>query len=84
MHICSDLLGTITTWTYEEWDARIAKNFEVNFWINTVPSSGEAHPDLINRRGIYKDSVGATQAWADYQLRCNFPIAMVVVSIFEN
>lgn len=70
--------GTTTTWTYEEWNARIANNFEANFWINTTPTSGEARPDLINRRGIYKDSVGATQPWADYQLRCNFPVAMVV------
>ena len=34
----------------------------------------------MNRRGIYKDVFGSgdDHAWADYQLRPNFPIAMTV------
>lgn len=35
---------------------------------------------LVNRRGIYKDvyGSGAGHEWADYQFRCNFPVAMAL------
>ena len=35
---------------------------------------------LVNRRGIYKDVYrsGAGHEWADYQFRCNFPVAMAL------
>lgn len=62
----------------KEWEDRIAQNFERRFWIDGGENPNERRPDLINRREIYKDVVGASQEWTDYQLRSNFPIALVV------
>ncbi|XP_055387431.1 glycogen debranching enzyme [Condylostylus longicornis] len=70
--------GQKTTWTYKEWADKIMKNFEDKFFIDI--GSGQ----YVNKHNIYKDSFGASQPWTDYQLRCNFPIAMVVApEIFE-
>lgn len=76
------IIGTVVTWSYKQWADKISANFEKYFYINEVSTEGELKPELIHRRGIFKDSHGATQEWADYQLRPNFPITMIVVSIF--
>lgn len=60
-------------WTYKEWSNKIKDNFEKHFYI-----SNDSKEDLINRREIYKDSVGATIRFMDFQLRPNFFVAMVV------
>lgn len=65
--------------TFAEWYENIRINFERCFWISKNIGDPDDRPDLINRRGIYKDSYGASSRWQDYQLRPNFPIAMVVV-----
>ncbi|KAM9839423.1 glycogen debranching enzyme-like [Aulostomus maculatus] len=65
--------------SYVEWDNMIQENFEKKFYISHDPHDPEEkHPQLVHKRGIYKDSVGASSPWCDYQLRPNFPIAMVV------
>ncbi|XP_063230044.1 glycogen debranching enzyme [Bacillus rossius redtenbacheri] len=69
--------GVKITWTYREWERRIAGSFERAFFVAPEPSPEEPRPDLVHRRGIYKDTYGSSQPWADYQLRCNFPVAMV-------
>lgn len=62
--------GRKITWT--EWAKKIDDNFEKHFWIGESTNSSPH----INKRSIYKDSVGASQPWADYQFRPNFLIAL--------
>ncbi|XP_074640295.1 glycogen debranching enzyme-like [Tubulanus polymorphus] len=69
--------GQTIKWTYKEWNDKIQQNFEKYFFTAVEPYNSEENPDLINRRGIYKDSYKATQFWSDYQLRPNFHVAMV-------
>ena len=67
--------------TFDVWYQLIKRNFERNFWVDSsyTSLSQDPHPDFINRRNIYKDCVGATPQWTDYQLRPNFPIAIALV-----
>ena len=62
-----------TFWSWRDWSCKIASCFERYFWIDDTSS----HP-LTNRRGIYKDSFGATDEWQDFQFRPNFLVAMTV------
>lgn len=67
---------------FSEWAEKICVHFEARFWIpkdKSVASRQEGQDAMyIHRTGIYKDSVGASQRYADFQLRPNFPITMVV------
>ena len=62
-----------TLWSWNDWAARIKEHFEPNFWVDP-----EDRQKLVNKRSIYKDSVGASSEWQDYQLRPNFVISMAV------
>lgn len=65
--------------SFEEWTNAIQRNFEKDFFISTVPNqANEPNPELIVRRGMYKDCFNATQFWSNFQLRPNFCVAMVV------
>ncbi|MBN3273908.1 GDE enzyme, partial [Polyodon spathula] len=65
--------------SYEEWNKTIQDNFEKSFYVSQdLSDPNEKHSKLIHKRGIYKDSYGASCPWCDYQLRPNFTIAMVV------
>ncbi|KAH9488900.1 hypothetical protein Btru_058327, partial [Bulinus truncatus] len=64
--------------TFANWFEKIKVNFEKLYFIAEKPDpDNEPRPDLINRRGIYKDTLNASFCWTDYQLRCNFPVAMM-------
>uniref|UniRef100_A0A3P9P9Q4 Glycogen debranching enzyme n=1 Tax=Poecilia reticulata TaxID=8081 RepID=A0A3P9P9Q4_POERE len=64
---------------YTEWNKQLQESFEVEFWVSgDSQDPNEKHPDLVHKKGIYKDSYGASNPWCDYQLRPNFTIAMVV------
>uniref|UniRef100_A0A6G1SGX7 Glycogen debranching enzyme n=1 Tax=Aceria tosichella TaxID=561515 RepID=A0A6G1SGX7_9ACAR len=81
--------NTITLkWSWKKWNTMIQANFEKHFYIpmanegeNSVP---DPNPKCIFRRGIYKDTVGASLEWQDYQLRPNFLVAMVVAPEMFN
>ncbi|XP_041417474.1 glycogen debranching enzyme isoform X2 [Xenopus laevis] len=71
--------GREVTMTFSEWNQRIKDNFEKKFFVSEdISDPNEQRPDLVHKRGIYKDSFGASSPWCDYQLRPNFPVAMVV------
>jgi glycogen debranching enzyme len=62
---------------FTDWLNKIDENFEKEFWIDQTNSS-----NYVNRRQIYKDSINSTLQWTDFQLRPNFLVAAVVVSLF--
>ncbi|XP_030607338.1 glycogen debranching enzyme isoform X2 [Archocentrus centrarchus] len=65
--------------SYSQWNQQLQQSFEAGFWVSGDPHDpNEQHPDLVHKKGIYKDSYGASSPWCDYQLRPNFTIAMVV------
>ena len=68
--------------TFSDWAKALQKSFETKFWIpqdHNVASEREGQEaGYIHRTGIFKDCLGATQRYSDFQLRPNFPIAMVV------
>ncbi|KAF8159702.1 glycoside hydrolase family 13 protein [Crassisporium funariophilum] len=69
--------------TYQEWSDLIQASFEKCYYVPLDQADDKQYnvdSKLVNRRGIYKDvyGSGAGHEWADYQFRCNFPIAMTV------
>ncbi|KAJ3074514.1 hypothetical protein HDU98_011104 [Podochytrium sp. JEL0797] len=68
--------------SYAEWNKMLEKSFEKHFYIPTDPSEdcnyelGDSK--LVNKRGIYKDTVGSSEPFTDFQLRPNFCVALAV------
>lgn len=67
--------------TFKDWACKIKGSFEKCYWIPSSPQDDihyDVNPQVVNRRGIYKDVYKSSREWQDYQLRPNFPIAMAV------
>jgi len=78
-HLCN-VSGKEVFISYSQWNQQLQQSFEAGFWVSGDPHDpNEKHPDLVHKRGIYKDTYGASSPWCDYQLRPNFAVAMVVV-----
>lgn len=70
--------NTITLkWPWKKWANLIQANFEKCFFV-PFEKTNEPGEELVNRRGIYKDTLNASRAWQDFQFRPNFLVAMVV------
>ena len=70
-------------WSLGDWAAKIEANFEKHFRV-FVDNPDEKRKDLVHKTDIYKDTMGSGYPWCDYQLRCNFPIAMAVAPQLFN
>ncbi|KAJ3319863.1 hypothetical protein HDV06_005839 [Boothiomyces sp. JEL0866] len=65
--------------TYKEWNDKLQEHFEYEFYI-PLENNEKYHlerPDLVNKRGIYKDCIATSVPFTKYQLRPNICIAMV-------
>ncbi|GMS83451.1 hypothetical protein PENTCL1PPCAC_5626 [Pristionchus entomophagus] len=59
--------------SFGEWAKLVEKSFERLFYVDE-----NTQGPYVNRRLIVKDTVGSSAGYTDYQLRCNFPIALAV------
>lgn len=77
----------LKTISFEDWATKIRDNFERCYYIPLDSKDDKSHdvnPQIINRRGIYKDLYKSGKEYEDYQLRPNFPIAMTVAPDLFN
>lgn len=67
--------------TFSEWARRLKASFEKCYYVPLTPAEDtnyDVNTKIVNRRGMYKDLYKSGKEYEDYQLRCNFPIAMTV------
>ncbi|KHJ99115.1 putative glycogen debranching enzyme [Oesophagostomum dentatum] len=58
-------------WSWSQWAEKIRSSFEPHFFVGE-----NAEGEYVNRRNIVKDTVGSSLGYTDYQLRCNFVVAL--------
>ncbi|KAL4763497.1 putative glycogen debranching enzyme Gdb1 [Aspergillus foveolatus] len=74
-------IGNGKSITFKDWATKVKTNFERCYYIPLDPKDDDQYDvdsKIVNRRGIYKDLYRSGKPYEDYQLRSNFPIAMVV------
>ncbi|OHT00114.1 Glycogen debranching enzyme [Tritrichomonas foetus] len=67
--------------TWADWSSLLISNFEGWFYIPTKPEHDDRYfieQSKVTVRGIYKDTVGASNEYGDYQFRPNLLVAMTV------
>jgi glycogen debranching enzyme len=67
--------------SFRTWANKIQNNFERCYYVPRTPEEDgdyDVNPNIINRRGIYKDLYRSGKEYEDYQLRPNYPVAMTV------
>ena len=63
----------------EVWADTIRANFDKYFWVGSQAGAEvEPHPHLVSAVNIFKDSVGSSGEYTDYQLRCNYVIPLAL------
>lgn len=73
--------------SFSEWAQLLEDSFERHFYIPEDASADKEYalqPELIKRRGIYKDVLGSTSVDADYQMRPNHLLAMAIAPSLFN
>ena len=61
------------------WADTIRQNFDKYFWVGSQAGAEvEPHPHLVNTTNIFKDSLGSSGQFTDYQLRCNYVIPLAI------
>jgi glycogen debranching enzyme len=67
--------------SFAAWADKIKANFERVYYIPRTAEEDkeyDVNPNIINRRGIYKDLYKSGKEYEDYQLRPNYCVAMTV------
>ncbi|KAI8632263.1 glycoside hydrolase family 133 protein [Xylariaceae sp. FL1651] len=67
--------------TFSAWADILKSSFEYSYYVPENPSDDSQYavnPNVVNRRGTYKDLFRSGKEYEDYQLRPNFAVAMTV------
>src|SRR5690606_15727107 len=70
--------------TFTEWADLIQANFEKCYYIPLKPeddSKYDVNPEMVRRRGIYKDLYKSGKEYEDYQFRFDLSVLRLIVVV---